>query len=177
MTLQAIAAIATILMLSTCVLYLVRRLGADTQVLPVTTEWLSELSADRYQPMTRLLESTDFQFLRAQKGYTPEMGKRLRRQRALAFSGYLRLLETDFNRVATALRLILAHSTHDRPELAAALLQRRLAFVCGLAEARVRLALFQIGWAGVDGVELIRLFDGMQLELRTLVPQSSMALA
>ena len=177
MTLQAIAATATILMLSSCVLYLVRRLGADTQMLPVTTEWLSELSADRYIPMTRLLETADFRFLRAQKGYTPEMGKRLRRQRAEAFRGYLRLLESDFNRVAAALHLILAQSSYDRPELASALLHRRLTFVCRVLEVQVRLAFFRLGWGGVDGIELIRLFDGMTLELRTLVPQSALALA
>ena len=102
------------------------------------------------------------------------MGKRLRRQRAQAFHGYLQLLESDFNRVAAALRLILAQSSYDRPELASALLHRRLTFVCRVMEVQVRLALFRIGWDGVDGTELIRLFDGMRLELRNLVPQSSM---
>lgn len=177
MTLQVLAATATIFVLGSCVLYLVRRLAADTQMLPVTTEWLGELSADRYLPMTRLLESKDFEFLRGQKGYTPEMGRRLRRQRAQAFRGYLQLLESDFNRVAAALRLILTQSTHDRPELASALLHRRLTFVYRVTEVELRLALFRIGWHGVDGAELIRLFDGIRLELRTLVPQSSMALA
>ena len=177
MTLQVVAAIATIAMLSSCVFYLVHRLGAESQMLPVTTEWLSELSADRYLPMMRLLESTDFQFLRAQKGYTPEMGKRLRQQRAQAFGGYLRLLESDFNRVAAALHMMLAQSSNDCPELASALLFRRLTFVCRLIEAQVRLALFRLGWGCMDGAELIRLFDGMSLELRMLVPQSSMALA
>src|SRR4051794_4440130 len=128
MTLQAITATAMILLLSSCVLYFVRRLGADTQTLPVTTEWLSELSVDRYLPMTRLLESTDFRFLREQKGYTPEMGKRLRRQRAQAFGAYLQLLECDFNRVAVALRLLLANSSYDRPDLASALMHRRFTF-------------------------------------------------
>jgi hypothetical protein len=177
MTLQVAAATATILMLSTFVLYFVRRLGADTQTLPVTTEWLNELSVDRYLPMTRLLETTDFRFLSQQQGYTPEMGKRLRQQRAHAFRGYLQLLESDFNRVAAALRLLLAHSTYDRPELASALLHRRLTFIYRVMEAQVRLSLFSMGWDGVDGTELIRLFDGMRLELRTLVPESSMALA
>ena len=177
MTLQAIAATATILMLSSCVLYLVRRLGADTRMLPVTTEWLSELSADRYRPMMRLLEDTDFQFLRAQKGYTREMGKRLRLQRAEAFRGYLQLLESDFNRVAAALQLILTQSNHDLPELAGGLFHRRLTFVCRVIEVQLRLALFRYGWDGVDGAELIRLFDGLRLDLRNLVPQSALVIA
>ena len=164
-------------MLSSCVIYLARRMSADPQMLPVTTEWLSELSAERYRPMARLLDRSDFEFLRAQKGYKPEMGKRLRRQRAEAFRGYLQLLESDFNRVATALHLIVAHSTHDRPELAGALLYQRFTFVCRMAEAHLRVALFRLGWDGVDAAELIGIFDGMRLELRTLVPQSSLALA
>jgi len=146
-------------------------------MLPVTTEWLSELSAERYLPMTRLLENTDFRFLQEQNGCTPEMVRRLRRHRAEAFRGYLRLLESDFNRVAAALHLILTNSSYDRPELASVLLHRRLIFVCRVAEVRVRLGLFQVGWSGVDGTEVIRLFDGMCLELRTLVPQSSLTLA
>src|ERR1039458_461820 len=106
MTLPITAATATILMLSLGVLFLVRRLGRGNQVLPVTTEWMSELSTDRYRPMLRLLDAADFQFLRSQKGFTPEMAGRLRRQRVQAFLGYLRLLEADFGRMDAALHVI-----------------------------------------------------------------------
>ena len=71
MTLPIIAAASTILMLGLAVLFLVCRLGSNNQVLPVTTDWLSELSTDRYRPMMRLLEESDFQFLRTRKGFTP----------------------------------------------------------------------------------------------------------
>jgi hypothetical protein len=177
MTLPITVATATILMLSVGVLLLVRRLGSDNQVLPVTTEWLNELSADRYRPMLRLLEETDFQFLRSQKGFTPEMSSRLRRQRVQAFCGYLRLLEADFDRVSAALRLILAYSEYDRPELASLLLQRRMRFAFALTAIHCRLVLFRLGPSGVDVSSLIQLFDGMRLELRTLVPATSAAVA
>ncbi|MEO8593746.1 MAG: hypothetical protein ABI759_10510 [Candidatus Solibacter sp.] len=177
MTLQALTATAVLLMLSLCVLYLVRRLGVEIQMLPVTTDWLSELSVDRYRPMMRLLDASDFLYLRQQKGFTPEMGRRLRKQRAAAFEGYLRLLQVDFKRVATALDLILAQSGHDRPELASVLLHRRFVFACRVVEAQVRLTLFRFGWDGLDGAELIRMFDGMRLELRELVPASAFAMA
>ena len=177
MTLPITVATAMILMLSVVVLLLVRRLGSDHHVLPVTTDWLNELSADRYRPMLRLLQETDFQFLRLQKGSTPEMSGRLRRQRVQAFRGYLRLLEADFDRVSAALRLIMANSEYDRPELASLLLQRRLKFAVTLTAIHCRLVLFRLGPSGVDVSSLIQLFDGMRLELRTLVPATSAAVA
>src|ERR1035441_1726583 len=83
MTLPITVAMATIQMMGMglVAVFLVRRLGSDHQLLPVTIDWLSELSTDRYRPMLRLLDATDFEFLRAQQGFTPEMGKTLRRQR------------------------------------------------------------------------------------------------
>jgi hypothetical protein len=155
------------------VVFLVRRLGSDHQLLPVTIDWLSELSTDRYRPMLRLLDAADFQFLREQKGFTPEMEKRLRRQRVQAFREYLRLLEADFDRISSALRVILAQSAQDRPELASLVFQRRLSFALGLIEVQCRLALFGLGWSRVDVSGLIQLFDGMRLDLHKLVPASS----
>ena len=173
MTLPITFATATILMLSLGVLFLVRRLGRDNQVLPVTTDWLSELSADRYRPMLRLLDATDFQFLRSQEGFTPEMAGRLRRQRVQAFRGYLHLLEADFGRVGAALRVILTQSAYDRPELASLLFQRRLQFAFGLIGVHCHIVMFRWGLSHVDVSGLIQLFDGMRHELRTLVPDYS----
>ena len=73
MTLPIIVATAMVLLLGMGALFLIRRLGSDNHVLPVTTEWLSELSTDRYRPMLRLLQETDFQFLRSQTGLTAEI--------------------------------------------------------------------------------------------------------
>ena len=177
MTPPITVATVAILLLGLGALFLVRRLGSDNQVLPVTTEWLSELSTDRYRPMQRLLEETDFRFLRSQKGFTPEMSSRLRRQRVQAFCGYLRMLEADFDRVGAALRLILANSECDRPEVASLLLQSRLMFAFALTGVHCRLVLFRWGLSGVDVAGLIQLFEGVRLELRTLVPAASPVLA
>ena len=177
MTPPITVATAMVLLLSMGALYLIRRLGSDNHLLPVTTEWLSELSTDRYRPMLRLLQETDFQFLRSQTGHTAEISARLRRQRVRVFRGYLTMLEADFDRVSAALRLILAHSDCDRPELASLLLQRRLMFAFALTSVRCRLLLFRWGLPVVDVSGLIQLFDGMRRELRNLVPVSSPAVA
>ena len=173
MTLSIAVAAATILLLGLGALCLVRYLGRDHLLLPVTTDWLNDLSTDRYRPMLRLLDAADFRFLCTQEGFTPEMTCRLRRQRVQAFRGYLGLLEADFDRVGAALRVILTHSAYDRPELASLLFQRRLSFAFGLLGIHCRILLFQWGWSCVDVSGLIRLFDGMRIELRTLVPLSS----
>jgi hypothetical protein len=175
MTLPITVATATIPMmgLGLVVMFLVRHLGSEFQPLPVTTDWLDELSTDRFRPMLRLLDATDFQFLRAQPGFAPEMATRLRRQRVQAFRGYLRLLEADFDRVGAALRVILAQSAVDRPELASVVFERRLQFAFCLIGVRFRLMLFQLGLSGVDASRLIRLFDGMRVDLHKLVPASS----
>ena len=177
MTLPILVATTMILMLGLAVLFLGFRLGSNNQVLPVTTDWLSELSTDRYRPMLRLLEESDFQFLRTRKGFTPEMARRLRRQRVHAFHGYLRMLEEDFDRVSAVLRLMLARSSHDRPELATLLFQRRLVFAFAVFRTHCRIGLFRLGLSSVDVSILIQLFDGMRQELRTRVPVYSPALA
>jgi hypothetical protein len=175
MTLPIAVATATIptMGLILVVVFLVRRLGSDYQLLPVTIDWLRELSSDRYRPMLRLLDATDFQFLRAQQGFTPEMERRMRCQRVQAFRGYLLLLVADFDRIVAALHVILEQSAQDRPELASLVLQRRLSFALGLIEVHCRLALFGLGWSRVDVSGLIQLFDGMRLDLHKLVPASS----
>lgn len=146
----------------------------DGRTLPVTAEWIDELSADRYRPMQRLLDGSDLEFLRSQPGSNPRMLSRLRRQRCQIFRGYLTCLNSDFQRTCTALKLLMLQSRYDRPDLASALLRARLDFARGMFVVRLRLALHWLGLAGVDVSGLVKLFDGMRLELRTLVPVSSL---
>ena len=169
-------AVLSILVLILAVL-LVRRLGTGSECLPVTTEWLEDLSDDRYRPMLRLLEESDFRFLRAQKGFTPAMEKRLRGQRVEVFRGYLKMLEGDFKRVCMALRIVMVQSEFDRPDLASVLIHRQLVFACGIVSVEFRLVLFRWGIANVDASGLVKMFDGMRLELKTLVPMTSLAAA
>jgi hypothetical protein len=120
--------------------------------------------------MLRLLDEADFQYLRTQKGFTPALEKRLRGQRVETFLGYLRMLEGDFTRVCLALKVMLVQSDFDRPDLASALLHRQLTFACGILLIHFRLLLFRRGLAAVDATSLVDLFDGMRLELKTLLP-------
>ncbi len=149
---------------------LVRRLGQADSTLPVTAEWIEELSTERYRPMVRLLDSADIEFLRSQPGFTPKMEATLRAQRCRIFRGYLELLDNDFKRVCLALKLVMAHSSQDRPDLAAALVHQQVMFATGLLGAHFRVFLYRWGLCSVDVSNLVKIFDGLRLELRNLVP-------
>jgi hypothetical protein len=153
----------------------VLRKAASQQPLPVTSEWIDELSIERYRPMLRLLSEDDLRFLQSQPGFTPEMARRFRAQRSQIFRGYLRWLQNDFDRVCAALRLLMLQSHQDRPDLATILLKQRAVFTLGMFEVRVRLQLYRWGVAGVDVAAVIRSFDTLRLELRQMVPAQAAA--
>lgn len=157
---------------------LVRKLVSGGPSLPITSEWIGELSIERYRPMMRLLDGADLAFLRSQPGFTPRMARELRVQRCQIFRGYLRCLDADFGRVYAAIKLMMLQSRHDRPDLATVLLQQRVQFACAMFEVRLRLFLYRWGVCGrVDVAGLVRTFDVMRRELRTLVPSSEASLA
>ena len=143
------------------------------QHLPVTVEWIEELSIERYSPMLRLLSQEDLHFLRAQPGHTPQTATKFRIQRCQTFREYLRQLESDFERICVALKVLMVQSEHDRPDLAAVLVRNRMTFAYGVMTVRLQLVLYRYDIGTVDVTGLVKLFDGSRLELRTLVPAES----
>jgi hypothetical protein len=152
--------------------YLIRKVAFSATELPITSEWIDDLSLDRYRPMLRMLDGADITFLRSQPGFTPDMEKKLRTQRAQIFRGYLRSLETDFSRICSAIKLAMSVSTHDRPELAEALIRQQVTFACSMLSVRAHLVLYSLGICGVEVSNLVKIFDGMRLELVTLIPST-----
>jgi hypothetical protein len=149
---------------------LIRKVAFAGGSLPVTAEWIGELSVERYRPMMRLLDGADLEFLRSQPGFKPEMADRIREQRCDIFAGYLRSLEADFRRVCSAIHLLMLQSRDDRPDLAAVLVHHQLMFAGGMLMIHVRLFFYRWGICGVDVGSVVKVFDVMQLELRSLVP-------
>jgi hypothetical protein len=143
--------------------------------LPVTAEWIEELSLDRYRPMLRLLEPQDLEYLRSQPGFTPRMARKLRMQRYHIFRGYLRSLSMDFRRISAALKLLLLQSREDRPDLAGILLRHQVNFACSLLIVQFRLAFYRLGLGTVSASNLVGIFNRMQGELRELMPAASAA--
>jgi hypothetical protein len=166
MAFSLVAALALITVLA----YLIRKVGSAGKNLPVTSEWIDDLSLDRYRPMLRMLDGSDIAFLRSQPGFTPDMGRKLRTQRTQIFRGYLRSLETDFGRVCAAIKLVMLQSKYDRPELAETLLRQQVTFACAMVSVRGHLFLYRMGVSGVEVSKLVNIFDSMRLELRTMLP-------
>lgn len=154
---------------------LVRNILRTGSNLPLSADWIEELSIERYRPMLRMLDSADIEFLRSQPGFTPQMGAKLRQQRAQMFSGYLRSLESDFARVCSATKLVMLHSNQDRPDLARTLLRQQFQFATGMLNVRCQLFLYRWGLCGVEVSSILKLFDGVRLELRTVIPAMDMS--
>jgi hypothetical protein len=136
---------------------------------------LARISAERYRPMARLLDPADEEFLaRCQERSAI---RRFRSQRRRIFRGYLRSLERDFGAICASIRLILAHSEMDRPDLASALMRRETGFAMALFSVRCRLLLHAAGVGAVDVHGLVAALDEMRGELGKLTPAASAAAA
>jgi hypothetical protein len=127
--------------------------------------------------MMRLLKTADLDFLRSQPGCDPRMVTRLRRDRERIFREYLRCLTADFRLVCTAVKVLMVHSSNDRPDLAAALFRAQTGFAVGTFVVQARLILWRWGLCDVDISTVVATFDGMRIELRTMVPASLSAAA
>lgn len=62
-----------------------------------------------YQPALRVFNPADFEFLRAQPGYEPQLESQLLAGRRAAYRGYLRAMDRDFSLLYNAARVIAAH--------------------------------------------------------------------
>lgn len=131
----------------------------------VNIEWLNGFSISRYKVMERLFSEADFEFLKSQKGNHPGIARRLRHQRCAIFRSYLTSLKQDFGRLEAAVMLCMTASRADRPDLARAVLQRRLVFTWAVACAEYRLVLYGFGLGTMDVSKLVGSLSGMRLEL------------
>jgi hypothetical protein len=177
MNMVVAVSVLTFLALGVCLGLLVRSFRLTAGKLPVTTDWLDDLSADRYRPMLRSLDEGDFRFLSRQPGFDRQMAARLRAQRLRMVREYVRSMEVDFGRLCTALKIVMAQAGEDRPDLAVALIQNQVAFTFGMAAVQVRLLLYRWGLGGMEFTSLLKVFEGMRLELRNFVPAQAAARA
>jgi hypothetical protein len=152
---------------------LLRRLIVGPKTLPVSVDWINDLSAIRYRPMERLLSAEDERFLARQPGCNRKMVRRMRSERRKLFRNYLACLSTDFGRVSAALRLIMTHAAQDRPDLAGILYKQQVLFIIGLLNVQWRLVLHTLGLGTVDVSGLVNAMEFMRLELRQMIPAES----
>jgi len=157
--------------------FLFRRLIAGPKSLPVSVNWINELSVARYRPMERLLSEEDYEFLAAQPGFDKRMLRRIRSERRKVFRGYLACLNRDFSLVGGALRLMMMYSAQDRPDLAGILYKQQALFAFGMLAVQWRLLLHSCGLGTVDVSGLVGAMENMRMELRLMIPAEGAAAA
>jgi len=156
------------------VLALKRATGSKRRV---TLDWIDDLSVERYRPMLRLLDDAELQFLCSRTGVTPTLMAQFRRQRCQIFRGYLRSLQADFTKICRVMKVLLVEAAADRPDLASLLVHSQIAFAWSIALVQLRLALYSCGIGTVNAASLLRLFDGLKVELQALSPAGISAAA
>jgi len=157
--------------------FLFRKLVAGPKSLPVSVNWINDLSVARYRPMERLLNEEDFRFLASQPGIDKKMLRRMRAERRKIFRGYLACLSRDFSLVGAALRLMVMYSAQDRGDLAGILYKQQALFALGMLAVQWRLLLHACGLGSVDVRGLVHAMESMRLELRQLIPAETAAAA
>jgi hypothetical protein len=157
--------------------FLFRRLIAGPKSLPVSVNWINDLSVARYRPMERLLSEDDYRFLASQPGFDKRTLRRIRAERRKVFRGYLACLSRDFSLVGAALRLMVMYSAQDRPDLAGILYKQQALFAFGMLAVQWRLLLHTCGLGTVDVSGLVHAMESMRMELRLMIPAEGAAAA
>lgn len=121
-----------------------------------------------FRPMERLLRESDFQFLAAQPGYHPQIGRQLRAHRVRIMRKYVDQVSVEFRRLHLSLRLLTLHAGHDNPEIARELLLQRILFHRRMVEVRIRLALFGFGLEPIHVGGLVRMVDQLRSHVDSL---------
>jgi len=160
-----------VLLLTLTLAMLFYRMSARFDAQACNPEWLESFSLERYAPMERLLDRSDFQFLESQPGYRAEIGRRLLSERRKIFAGYLSQLIRDFNQLLGIAKLMLVYGPEDRPEFANALWRQQIAFYFAICMLRCRIAFYPFGWKGVDVSALVGSLASLRDEVQGIALQ------
>jgi hypothetical protein len=127
-----------------------------------------EFSFERYRPMFRLLDESDFEFIDSGVLGRSQL-RHFRAERRSMFRVYLRDLGADHTRIVMTMLKLLVESNLDRPDLAKALY--RCKFMFGLAMVSIEFSLLRhaLGIGTVDVRSLFSAVEGLQLQLQDMV--------
>lgn len=162
-----LGAALTIVFLSLCFIGLLWRLASRVDN-DVTAEWLDGFSVERYAPMQRLLNRSDLSFLAAQKGYRPQIAKRLMAEHRRIFRSYLGYLVQDFNQLVGIGKLMVVYSTEDREQMARQILHQQLRFYCAVCAVWLQVALYPMVWTAVDSQSLVRAVGSLRDQVQSI---------
>lgn len=141
------------------------RLLAPRSIRHADAEWFRGFHPERYQPMLRILDSSEFRFLARQPGVTRQLLRELRLRRIGVLNGYLRSMRNDFDRLQALGRVLIGAGLADRA-MADALMQSKLTFTRAWWGLRLRLVLYRWGLAPVDATKLVNTLGSLDRTLR-----------
>jgi len=122
-----------------------------------------EFSMERYEPMLRLLDSRDVDFLARQPGAAESGGvDRLKRDRRRVFRMYLRELAADFQEMHAQARELVAAAPEQHADLVGMLLRQQVAFWSALAAVESQLALDLLGLGAVNPRRLVEVAGSLR---------------
>jgi hypothetical protein len=123
-----------------------------------------EFSIERYRPMFRLIDDSDFE-LSDSSVSGPSQLRRFRAERRSLFRVYLRDLGADHARIVGSMRKLLVESNLDRPVLARALYRCQFMFALATASIEFKLSWQALGIGTVDLQPLFSAVECLQLQL------------
>jgi hypothetical protein len=121
----------------------------------IDPQWLANFSISAYQPMHALLCDEDFSFLSRQPGFDLLLYKKLRRDRLRIFRQYMNRLVTDYNRLHTAARFLVASRPHDQSETMVRLIWLKTHFTALVCRAQMNYLLCCVGFRTLEVRALI----------------------
>jgi hypothetical protein len=132
--------------------------------------------SDQQFPFRRLLDRTDFDYLRG-AGLAAEILKTFKTQRRKIARLWLRDLAADFNSVDSAARLLLVTSQVDRPGLAAELFRQRATFCWYFLRAEAQITLAGRGCQSLQPLATLEILEMLCVEMRKLADAAQTASA
>ena len=162
------AASAVVLAMTGLCFWIIRRITRTQNTAEDLDAWV-DITWQNSRPIERLLDPTDFEFLR-RKGISQKRISQMRAKRRELFRMYLRRLTHEFNAVHAALRMAIVQSEVDRADLVRELGRQRLLFYRHLVIVEFRLTLNAAGFNAVPSLDLIRPLERLHLEFCNLVP-------
>lgn len=135
---------------------------------PVPAEDVLEFSVERYRPMLRLLDESDFGLVAGFRGHSRQL-RRFQAERRSIFRCYLRELRGDHGRIMGAIRYLFVESQIDRPDLAVAMYRCQFMFALAMASIEFKLLLHAAGIGTVDVKSLVAAVDGLQCQLQDMI--------
>jgi hypothetical protein len=133
------------------------------------SDWLNGFDLSRYAALDNLFHPRDFEFLKSQPGYTPELSSRLKADRLKIADGYLSQLERDVRMLLTFANRAAARSGADHDKLSAFLLKQEAKFAWNLLTLRMQITFMKLGI--VQQVSFDHILEGLRplvLESRVL---------